>query len=141
MLKHETPDPVITVQIVAQGLILEPTNTAPAPQPFAWWNLVWTLASTEQQLLLLWAPTTVSKVNKCYTLEVLMLRRWIARQVLDDEIVASVSTEKQRTALAAHLDKMEDWLYEDGEHAPALDSRCEGLLQGLVRVYSRSTPA
>ncbi len=64
--------------------------------------------------------------------------RWFAeRQVLDDDVVASVSTEKQRTALAAQLDKMEDWLYEDGEHAPAPESRCATSIQGLMRVHSR----
>ena len=46
-------------------------------------------------------------------------------RVLDDEVVAAVSTEKQRTAFAAQLDNAEDWLYEDGEHAPAAESRRE----------------
>jgi len=65
---------------------------------------------------------------------VLILQCWTARQVLDDDIVASVSTEKQRTALAAQLDKMEDWLYEDGVHAPAPESRCGGSGPGSGQV-------
>ena len=55
--------------------------------------------------------------------------------MLDDDVVASVSTEKQRTALAAQLDSMEDWLYEDGEHAPAAESRWGG------RIWSGYTAA
>ena len=39
----------------------------------------------------------------------------------DDEAVVAVTTDKQREQFLAQLNDAEEWLYEDGENAPATD--------------------
>lgn len=41
----------------------------------------------------------------------------------DDEAIAAVTTEKERTQFVAALDAAEEWLYEGGEDAPAKEHR------------------
>ena len=43
----------------------------------------------------------------------------------DDEEVQAVSSDKQRTAFHADLGKVEEWLYDQGEHEQAPVFRCE----------------
>lgn len=42
----------------------------------------------------------------------------------DDEAVAAVTTEKQREQFLTQLNDAEEWLYEDGEDAPASQHQC-----------------
>lgn len=41
----------------------------------------------------------------------------------DDEDLKAVTSEKQRTKFGAQLEKMEDWLYDDGEKSTAPEFR------------------
>ena len=43
----------------------------------------------------------------------------------EDEDLKSVTKEAQRSKFGAELEKAEDWLYEEGEHASAAEYRCE----------------
>ncbi len=40
-------------------------------------------------------------------------------RVVDDEVVQSVTTDKQRQTFQKDLTKVEDWLYDQGEHEQA----------------------
>ena len=40
-------------------------------------------------------------------------------RLADDEEVQAVTTDKQRSAFQADLSKVEDWLYDQGEHEQA----------------------
>lgn len=53
----------------------------------------------------------------------------------EDEESAAVTTEKQRTAFVAQLDKAEEWLYEGGEGAAAKEHRWG---HACVTEYDRS---
>ena len=50
----------------------------------------------------------------------------------DDKDLVSVTTEKERLKFGAQLEKMEDWLYDEGEHLAAPEFRCGCTLSSLI---------
>lgn len=51
------------------------------------------------------------------------------RSALEDSAdLVGVTTQEERTKFGAQLEKMEDWLYDEGEHSAAPEFRCDGLM-------------